>query len=184
MNNIDWNEAPEWATGHGLMNGGFGIEKVWFNAEQYQYQHMRGRGGYGPYPFGDGNAAIGEIHFQQHRPAPWSGEGLPPAGTVCEVLNNTLDRPEWERCTILFIGKFKAVYESESCHERVADVSESWMISFRPIRTPEQIAAEEREKAIEALAVELAGHWSSEAVSLQRETAAYLHDIGYRRVEQ
>lgn len=56
--------------------------------------------------------------------------------------------------------------------------------NFRPIRTPEQIAAEEREKAIEALAVELAGHWSSEAVSLQRETAAYLHDIGYRRVEQ
>jgi len=76
--------------------------------------------------------------------AAWAGEGLPPVGTVCEVLNNTLDQPEWERCTILFMGKFKAVYESESCHERVADVSESWMISFRPLRTPEQIAAEER----------------------------------------
>lgn len=76
--------------------------------------------------------------------AAWAGEGLPPAGTVCEVLNNMLDRPEWERCTILFMGKFKAIYESESCHERVADVSEDWMISFRPLRTPEQIAAEER----------------------------------------
>lgn len=90
--------------------------------------------------------------------AAWSGDGLPPVGTVCEVLNNTLHRPEWERCTILFMGKFKAVYESDSCHEHVADISEDWMISFRPIRTPEQIAAEEREKAIEDLAGEIIGH--------------------------
>lgn len=112
------------------------------------------------------------------RPAePWVGEGLPPAGTVCEVLNNTLDRPEWERCTILFMGEFKTVYESDSCHERVADVSEDWMISFRPLRTPEHIAAEEREKAIDEIATILDGLWSSE-----REAAGFLYDAGYRKV--
>jgi len=145
---IDWSKAPEWATAYGLLQGGFGIEEVWFNAEQYL--PLRGDERYGPYPFGGGtgphmhNSTMAQISFQQQRPAPWAGEGTPPAGTVCEVLNNTLDRPEWERCTILFMGKFKAVYESDSCHERVADVSEDWMISFRPLRTPEQIAAEER----------------------------------------
>lgn len=112
------------------------------------------------------------------RPSTWTGEGLPPAGTVCEVLNNTLDRPEWERCTILFMGKFKAVYESESCHERVADVSEDWMISFRPIRTPEQIAADERRAAI----LEMKGHLSFSDYREAEQHCAALYDAGYRKV--
>ncbi|WP_146067139.1 hypothetical protein [Stutzerimonas kunmingensis] len=110
--------------------------------------------------------------------AAWSGEGLPPAGTVCEVLNNTLDRPEWERCTILFMGKFKAIYESESCHERVVDVSESWIISFRPIRTPEQIAAEERREAI----LEMKGFLSFSDYREAERHCADLYDAGYRKV--
>lgn len=186
MSMIDWKNAPEWATGYGLMSGSFGIEEVWFNDKQYL--PLQSQGGYGPYPFGGGigphmhNATKSKIAFQKHRPAPWSGEGLPPVGTVCEVLNNTLDRPEWERCTILFMGKFKAIYESESCHERVADVSESWMISFRPLRplrTPEQIAAEEREKAVSQMAVvALAG----DNHLITKVYLVRLYDAGYRLV--
>lgn len=184
MSMIDWKNAPEWATGYGLMSGSFGIEEVWFNDKQYL--PLQSQGGYGPYPFGGGigphmhNATKSKIAFQKHRPVPWSGEGLPPVGTVCEVLNNTLDRPEWERCTILFMGKFKAIYESESCHERVADVSERGMISFRPLRTPEQIAAEERRAAI----LEMKGHLSFSDYREAEQHCAALYDAGYRRVEQ
>ncbi len=94
------------------------------------------------------------------------------------MLNNTLDRPEWERCTILFMGKFKAIYESESCHERVVDVSESWIISFRPIRTPEQIAAEERREAI----LEMKGFLSFSDYREAERHCADLYDAGYRKV--
>lgn len=121
-------------------------------------------------------------YIERPEPEAWSGEGLPPAGTVCEVLNNTLDRPEWERCTILFMGKFKAIYESESCHERVADVSESWMISFRPLRTPEQIAAEERDKAIDMMMADYEFTVGSCTHQLFRHQAERLHEAGYRKV--
>jgi hypothetical protein len=142
---IDFNNAPSWATGYGLRQGAFGIEEVWFNAEQYQPLHGDKR--YGPYPFGGGtgphmhNETMGNIKFQQHRPEPWSGEGLPPVGTACEVYNTDLASPEFERCTILFSGKHRVVYDSESCHERTAFIES---LTFRHIRTPEQIAADER----------------------------------------
>ncbi|MCG6540216.1 hypothetical protein MCB86_09025 [Pseudomonas sp. KSR10] len=170
MNNIDWNEAPEWATGHGLMNGGFGIEQVWFNAEQYQYQHMRCRGGYGPYPFGDGNAAIGEIHFQQHRPAPWSGEGLPPVGTVCEAWHNGSAQGVVE---VRYAGDCMVLWNVKLKHEQCS-VAENY--SFRPIRTPEQIAAEEREKAVDAIQDDLS--LSPEC----RYIAKRVYEAGYRKV--
>ena len=72
----------------------------------------------------------------------WKGEGLPCAETVCEVLNTRLDNPEYERCTILWIGEFSVVYTSDSCKERTARVE---YVEFRPIRT-------ENEKAIEDMA--------------------------------
>lgn len=83
-----------------------------------------------------------------HPPAPvidvgsgeWNGEGLPPVGTECEVLNNSFAHPDWESCVILFSGKFKTVYDSESCTERVCDNS---MLKFRTIQI-------ERDKVIEA----------------------------------
>jgi len=77
--------------------------------------------------------------------APWNGEGLPPVGTVCEVLNSNLVNPEWERCTILYSGNHRVVYDSESCEERTAFIDD---LSFRLIRTPEQIAEEEFRSAL------------------------------------
>lgn len=152
MSDIDWNGAPADATHwepEGIANPGWMKYESgkWFYWPAAHVGAERKPGWLSCYP------GIDRIVLFVKRPvsavaAAWDGKGLPPTGTVCEVLNNTLDRPEWERCTILFMGKFKAVYESESCHERVADVSESWMISFRPIRTPEQLAAERRALAI------------------------------------
>lgn len=64
----------------------------------------------------------------------------PKAGAKCEVLNDELISAEWEECEILFIGKFKVVYNSESCNERIANIDSC---SFRPINT-------DRERFIEA----------------------------------
>jgi hypothetical protein len=44
---------------------------------------------------------------------------LPSVGMECAVLNNRLGHATWEKGEILFIGKFKVVYNSESGNERV-----------------------------------------------------------------
>jgi hypothetical protein len=125
----------------------------------------------------------------------WNGEGLPPVGTVCEyfflqtpTLGNEIgtiicrDRV-WVKAEVLFHhfdgGRVYAVinapgYGYRGCSDTTGEM-------FRPIRTPEQIAAEERRSAIDALAEELGGHWSEEAKAPHRDIAAYLHDIGYRK---
>lgn len=107
----------------------------------------------------------------------WNGEGLPPVGTVCEVLNSNLGNPEWERCTILYSGKHRIVYDSESCEERTAFIDS---LSFRPIRTPEQIAAEECDKAVKAMLAEFA-HTGS--LTSHYEVCEVLHKAGYRKFE-
>ncbi len=169
MKGIDWSKAP-----HGATHYRKDSALPWRMLEDGEWYCWE--------PDEENWIAISDPMPEQYLPigdhpaAEWTGEGLPPAGTVCEALNNTLDRPEWERCTILFMGKFKAVYESESCHERVADVSESWMISFRPLRTPEQIAAEEREKAIEEMAR------IGTMADTPKSMAAKLYDAGCRMV--
>ncbi len=78
----------------------------------------------------------------------WFEDGeLPPVGTECEVFNHEFHgNAAWEKCTILFMGKFKCIYSSESCHERVGNVDLTGAIEFRPIKT-------DKEKAIEAARV-------------------------------
>lgn len=82
------------------------------------------------------------------RAVEWDGVGVPPVGTVCAVLNSTLGDPAWERCTILYSGKHRVMYDSESCEERVAFIQDLKFRKAKVIRTQEQIAAEDREKAI------------------------------------
>lgn len=186
MSMIDWNEAPEGFDYAITPAPGWDGDPA--RKGSIQFVRKIAGGGFmtmhGTYPVmgPQGWMAVAE------RPAPWTGEGHPPAGTVCEVLNNTLDQPEWERCTILFMGKFKAVYESESCHERVADVSESWMISFRPLRTPEQIAAEERLHNVRNACSAIADTLDSLRGKTKVERAALavveaMIDAGYTRVD-
>ncbi|WP_205870910.1 hypothetical protein, partial [Pseudomonas aeruginosa] len=50
--------------------------------------------------------------------------------------------------------------------------------AFRPLRTPEQIAAEEREKAVGDMAMSIQG------VPYQYPTLYALFDAGYRRQEE
>ena len=70
-------------------------------------------------------------------------DGLPPAGAECEVMNPQLDNAQWEKCKILYMGKFICVYESESCLERSGN-HDLYNIQFRPLKT-------EKEKFVERL---------------------------------
>lgn len=78
-------------------------------------------------------------------PAPWDGTGLPPVGTVCDYnsrdsLGYAYDAPK--RVTVFGTdGDYAAIRgDGFRCWVPVAHLL--------PLRTPEQLAAEEREKAI------------------------------------
>lgn len=74
----------------------------------------------------------------------WNGEGLPPVGVVCEYLG-AHQYNEWSKVKI-FAAWRKFVF---------VDFTDGWRQEdnpkrFRPIRTPEQIAAEKQAKIVEA----------------------------------
>lgn len=105
----------------------------------------------------------------------WSGEGLPPVGTVCEAYDYTDGK--WVVGKILMHGN--------SDHAFATGTPECWgalfwACKFRPARTPEQIAAELREKEIEEM---LKGTpWPGSDIS--RRVCEHLHAQGYRKQEQ
>jgi len=182
MNDI-WNEAPEGATHYTPANETECLNAVYWRVIEGVFVKAWAV---------LGNGSLSECksgcEFDLTRPdavtRPWASSGLPPVGVECEALWSSTPNEVWLPAKVLAHDEGMVVFRWKAGERKGEYSNYSQTYNFRPIRTPEQIPAEEREKAIEALAVELAGHWSSEAVSLQRETAAYLHDIGYRRVEQ
>lgn len=107
--------------------------------------------------------------------AAWAGEGLPPVGTVCEVANpDQID--EWCECTVLAHDGPLAVFRANGDYPWLYDGTQAG--NFRPLRTPEQIAAEEREKAIEEMAR------IGTMADTPKSMAAKLYDAGCRMVTQ
>jgi hypothetical protein len=111
----------------------------------------------------------------------WDGEGLPPVGAECEyrVLNGP-----WYRCEVgysFFDGEHRCFvikcphleYEQVS---RIEPGSEG-SIEFRPVRTPEQIAQQERQAAIE----EMDAVFSSNFEGHRKDGLQALYDAGYRK---
>ena len=120
-------------------------------------------------------AAVDALKASENAVPEWNGEGLPPVGTVCAVLNSDLGNPQWERCTILYSGKHRVVYDSESCEERVAFIEDLKFRQARPIRTPEQIAAEEIQKIRDEI------KWQKPRLGPCPVEQMYL--LGYRKFE-
>ncbi|EPQ3733533.1 TPA: hypothetical protein ACP3Z6_004890 [Pseudomonas aeruginosa] len=124
----------------------------------------------------------------------WDGQGLPPVGTVCEFAGGTYspedpfdsDLREGDRVTIiahfkdgdLDLAAFTFNPQVRNPDRGAACVEQGAYGCFRPIRTPEQIAAEEREKAVGDMAMSIQG------VPYQYPTLYALFDAGYRRQEE
>jgi hypothetical protein len=90
----------------------------------------------------------------------WTGKGMPPVGTVCEFAGGTpcpedpFDKDLREGMRVTIIAHFKSgdftlaafTFDPENTDRGMVQVEQGSFGCFRPIRTPEQIAAEEREK--------------------------------------
>lgn len=104
----------------------------------------------------------------------WKGEGLPPVGTVCEWKEKT--GFSWVKATVLFMSESSVVMRREDGFE--------WQMLtkrtvFRPIRTPQQIAAEERETELNRMVATV----SMLDKGWARKVCAGLYDAGYRKFE-
>lgn len=117
----------------------------------------------------------------------WDGDGLPPVGANVEVVGlGKESRPkaieDWKdgdkvECIahhVMWEKDLKPVF----FNKRTMQFSSLRKDCYRPVRTPEQIAAEERESAINGMLTHDALGGS------RRGLAAALYDAGYRKQEQ
>ncbi|QXZ11698.1 hypothetical protein KVQ82_16530 [Pseudomonas sp. AO-1] len=106
-------------------------------------------------------------------PEPWNGEGLPPVGAEIEAMmrRNMHDDYAWHRAKVVHGALPHS--PGEVLVFGLETTSPSWVDEFRPIRTPEQIAAEERDTAVQEMR-EIAG--SKNAWPFEQ-----LYDAGYRK---
>lgn len=185
MNQPDWSKAPEGAT-HAVTtgpkwNGGSDLVGTVEFAQfaNGEYHRVNGHGGW--FCIGDSGWVV-----LAERPSGWPGEGLPPVGTVCRALVPFGDAGGYVWRDV------KVAYHHEMDREAlVFDVSTTrptWADEFQPLRTPEQIAAEERLhnvcNACNAIAETLDGLRGKTKV--ERAALAVVEamiDAGYRKVE-
>lgn len=123
---------------------------------------------------------------------PWKGEGNPPVGTTCEFHGASAACPydQWhpdlkdgDHVEIIAyvndsVGPI-AVFTFRARNEDIAaiQVEQARPGAFRPIRTPEQIAAEERQKAC----LELLSDCFQDANAFALVQAGRLYDAGWRK---
>ena len=128
---IDWDSAPE----------GFPVWVESFLSSFKSDWHKENEGSYTDRAGVSWSKPGETLYIAHHRPASWNGKGAPPVGTVCEMATIGVF---WETVEIMFLSKTYAItkgVEGEQ-HWHIRDVT------FRLIRTPEQVAADEREIVI------------------------------------
>lgn len=120
----------------------------------------------------------------------WNGQGLPPVGLEIEanfpMTDVTGTHYHWRRVIVAVAGIPGA--ERECLVYDAENTKPAWVDEFRPLRTPEQVAAAERWAAIQQmLAFADVKYGAGELMSPKEyvETAvAALYDAGYRRQEE
>lgn len=192
---IDWNTAPEGAT-HWEPRGSF-YREGWMKKVGNKWSYWaEGRKAWISGTSACNVSAEREETFEARPQEVWDGQGLPPVGTVCEFAGGTYspedpfdnDLREGDRVTI--IAHFKdgdldlAVFtfnpQVRNPNRGAACVEQGAYGCFRPLRTPEQIAAEERRKSILHLANLLI---DSRGQCNEYSQAEAIFDAGYRRQE-
>lgn len=174
---IDWSKAPEGATHYQPESRGF--HAAWFRLQGGKAREM-----WVVRPGGALEHIIDPTVFDESmqnlvarpvEPATWNGQGLPPVGLMVEWKAG-LDH-DWQRVTVLAYANGDAWFQPEDGPSFIVGNP----ANFRRIRTPEQLAAEEREKAINQM-ISDAGYVDPKIGTFV--AMRNLYDAGYRRQEE
>lgn len=195
---IDWGKAPASAEAA----SGLSPNRVWYRRDLYGRvfqicpsagcEDWTSMGGRTDFPVGAVLRPVEKLAATVRQADGWDGEGLPPDGSIVEVIND--NRFNIRQESKEFIGKpvrvAAAFVMSESgrqmvCVDGGVDLGcEVFILDLiKPIRTAEQIAAEERQAGIKKL-----GDWLCTASSVPTpylwEVAQRVYDAGYRKQEK
>ncbi|EMB9912256.1 TPA: hypothetical protein ACRNDU_000984 [Pseudomonas aeruginosa] len=159
---IDWSKAPEGTTHYHIAED----INPWRKIEgTVAYEHYRGKW----LRVNSFNEGCMPGYYVPIPRETWDGQGLPPVGVRVSVFDDG-----------------DLVYGHGESGEVIAHVEDCAVIRMsyglgcftaKNLRTPEQIAAEEREKAVGDMAMSIQG------VPYQYPTLYALYDAGYRRQE-
>lgn len=139
MSTIDWSKAPEGTT-H-FRRQGAGYVSHWLKPGHFCVTDFESEG------WKEGDVAC-SMFVAIARPVEWNGEGLPPVGTVCEWLMDLT----WKVVEIRYLSKhtiLASLVDDDGDDPEFALCPEDQ--EFRPVRTAEQIEAEERENTIKSM---------------------------------
>ena len=184
--NIDWSKAPEDATHYSPGGDVYSASWIkWVNGELHGWLKSNDTS-WGRLPFQEKD--LDQISLHVDRPKKqeaWDGEGLPPEKCDCEVLWSS-DTGEYVTATVLAHDQGGAIVRYTSGKNKGC-ISEQivgcfnfkgcQIPNFRPIKTAEQLAEEEREKAIADM-MEV----TSDGIScIGQDDALALYKAGYRK---
>ena len=116
--------------------------------------------------------------IKRHVEPEWSGDGLPPVGIECEDDAGN---------EVVIVA-----HHVNGVHAIFAESLEAGLLyygaagDFRPIRTPEQIAAEERENAVKEMETVAAKAWRETQIGMDMitEICSALYDAGFQVPKQ
>ncbi|HCT8042339.1 TPA: hypothetical protein OT951_003678 [Pseudomonas aeruginosa] len=168
---IDWSTAPEGATHWEPRSDKY--REAWMKsaADKWFFWGSRRKA----WIEESGISAEREATFEPRPQETWNGKGLPPVGLIVE-WKAALDH-DWQRVTVLAYANGDAWFQPEDGPSFIVGNP----ANFRRIRTLEQIAAEEREKAIsEMLGLYNSSYWPMTS----KQFCEILFDAGYRRQEE
>jgi len=115
-------------------------------------------------------------------PSAWDGTGLPPVGTVCELRTKV---GGWGEAVIKYQAKRGICVwlwvRLDGNSEQIEWAESPDKLEFRPIKTAEQLAAEDRERVTDEMYGHTKTKMTAAEVDIQRETCADLYDAGYRK---
>ncbi len=188
---IDWSKAPSSATHYLPEQKDLGWEACWYKKDGDKWLVMNcarlEKRGHMEWVVDDSEVDkfVPLLVPRSAFSSEWNGQGLPPVGTVCEHYG-TADDLAWLEVEVIghgnVDGRNVAFFRYGTGSPRFT-VSYSTANNFRPIRTHEQIAAEEREKAIDAMLDLDPPHENGLALTSRRQFCETLYDAGYRRQE-
>ncbi|MGU0778005.1 hypothetical protein ACSESE_11465 [Pseudomonas aeruginosa] len=188
---IDWSKAPSSATHYLPEQKDLGWEACWYKKDGDKWLVMNcarlEKRGHMEWVVDDSEVDkfVPLLVPRSAFSSEWNGQGLPPVGTVCIVEpHNTMwgfsSTSGYERKILAYYGEYVWLGHAETPLE----TTRIDKVDFRPLSTPEQIAAEEREKAIDAMLDLDPPHEKGFGLTSRRQFCEVLFDAGYRRQEE
>ena len=175
LKTVDWNKAPEGATHYNE-----DCACPWLKETPPSY-FVENKGVWFEYSSAHPRTIKDHFNNAVKRPQEWDGIGIPPVGTVCEYSLNGCD--VWFTCKIVYVlaepdHSFVAWCDQLDMDQFFSFNTDDYTLQLRKIETPEQIAEEERQHAIDEMV-----NLSQRVGSTYKDGMSALYDAGYRKTD-